>query len=314
MFALASLIPCVLSWRMLRPRLHRPFHFDPRVWRLLIRGGVPLMTLTIINLIYGTIDIPILGALTDNVQVGWYGLAYKWVGIPVFIVTAVTAAYFPRFSAHGKPMTQEFPRLVNKAVFIVLLAAIPASIGLIVVAEDLITLLYEPEYGPAIVLIQILAAQIPLAAMDTVLATALIASDRQGRYLWVSIAAAVFNPPACIVLISWSNDRYGNGAIGAAIVTILTELIVLTGAMILRSKGVLDRPTMWRAGRIVAAGLVIVPVVLGLHAWPLAVQIASGAASYGLALLVFRVVSPGELRALVASFTAGRRAEKIKID
>lgn len=314
MFALASLIPCILSWRMVRPRLHGPFHFDGRIWRLLIRGGIPLMTLTIINLIYGTIDIPILGALTNNVQVGWYGLAYKWVGIPVFIVTAVTSAYFPRFAAHGKPLTDEFPRLVNKAVFIVLLAAIPASVGLIVVAEDLITLLYGPEYGPAIVLIQILGAQIPLAAMDTVLATALIASDRQARYLWVSISAAVFNPPACILLIRWSNERYGNGAIGAAIVTILTELIVLVGAMILRSRGVLDRATMWRAGRIVVAGLLIAPVVVALDAMPLAVRIFSGAASYGVALVVLRVVGPGEVRDLLSSVTARRRAQKIKTD
>jgi O-antigen/teichoic acid export membrane protein len=310
-FALATLIPCVLSWRMMRGRIHRPFHVDRTVWRLLVRGGIPIMALTVFNMIYGTIDVPILGAITDNVQVGWYGLAYKWVGIPAFIVTAVVAAYFPRFSAHGKPMTVEFPRLVNKALFIVMLAAVPASVGLIVVADDLITLIYKPVYGPTIVLIQILAAQIPIAAMDTVLATALIASDRQSRYLWVSVAAAVFNPPACILMIHWTNRRYDNGAIGAAIVTILTELIVLTGALILRSPGVLDRATLWRGVRIVAAALVIVPAVLAVESMPLAVKIGSGAASYGVALLVFGVASVSEIRSLVSSFTARRQATQI---
>ena len=310
-FALANLIPCVLSWQMLRRRLHRPFVVDRAVWRFFIRGGIPLMALAVFNMIYGTIDVPILGAITDNVQVGWYGLAYRWVGVPAFIVTAVVAAYFPRFSAHGKPMTEEFPRLVNKAVYIVLLVAVPASVGLIVVADDLISFLYEPVYGPTIVLIQILAAQIPIAAMDTVLATALIASDRQTRYLWVSVAAAVFNPPACILLIHWTNRRYGNGAIGAAIVTILTELIVLTGALILRSPGVLDRTTMWRGVRIVGAALLIVPTVLAVRSFPLPVKIASGAASYGVALLVLGVVSVSEIRTLVSSFTARRRATQI---
>ncbi len=122
-----------------------------------------------------------------------------------------------------------------------LLASVPAAIGLAMVADDLIPALYDPQYDPSIVLIQILAGHVPLAAMDTVLAVALIASNRQSRYLWVSVGAAVFNPIACVVLIHWANDRYGNGAIGAAIVTVATELIVMVGAIVLRVPGVLDR-------------------------------------------------------------------------
>jgi O-antigen/teichoic acid export membrane protein len=161
---------------------------------------------------------------------------------------------------------------------------------------------------------QILAGHIPLAAMDTVLAIALISSNRQGPYLWVSVAAAIFNPIACIILIRWADGRYGNGAIGAAIVTVATELVVLVGAMLLRSPGVLDRRSISHCLRIVAAGLCIVPVLLGFDSLPLALQVPLGAASYGVGLLLFGAVTIGEIRSLVASFLSRRQAVHQSID
>ena len=51
---------------MVRPfvRGHRVFDF--RIWRLLVVGGVPLLALTFLNLIYGTLDVPILHAIVGE--------------------------------------------------------------------------------------------------------------------------------------------------------------------------------------------------------------------------------------------------------
>jgi O-antigen/teichoic acid export membrane protein len=303
----AAAIPCILSWRLLWPYLHRPHHFSRATSLFLLRAGIPLVVLTVFNTIYGMIDIPILGAITDETQVGWYGLAYRWVTIPAFISTAAVAAYFPRFSAHGRPIDGEFPRLVNECVRIVLLAAVPAAIGLALVSDQLMHDLYNPEFWPAIVLIQILAAHVPIATVDTVLASALIASNRIRKYLAVSVVAAVINPLACIVLIHWSYDRYGNGAIGAAIATVGTELAILGGALVLRSPGVVDARSAWSSLRIIAAGLTMVPVLLLADDLPLVVRIALGAATYGLALIAFRGITGDDFRILKSMLNARRR-------
>jgi O-antigen/teichoic acid export membrane protein len=320
-FAVATYIPLILSVPLVRRQIHRTSrpaapraHLDKRTWRFLIRGGVPLMTLTVFNLIYGTVDIPILGFITDNITIGYYTLAQKWVGIPVFISTAVVAAYFPRFSAHGHPMTDEFPKLVNKAVRIVMLAAVPCAVGLAFVAEDLVTLLYHGDFRPAIPVMRILAPQVPLAAMDTVLATALIASNRMRSYLYVSIGAAIFNPLACIVLIHWSANRYGNGAIGAAIVTVLTELIIMIAALVLKSPGVLDRTATRLCIGTILAALLMAPGLLLFDSWPLFVKVAFGVVTYGVGLLLFRAVTVDEIRSLVASFASRRRRVPTPID
>jgi O-antigen/teichoic acid export membrane protein len=191
---------------------------------------------------------------------------------------------------------------------------VPCAIGLTLVADDLIHLLYDAEFDSAIPVMRILAPQVPLAAMDTVLATALIASNRMRQYLFVSIGAAIFNPIACVFLIHWSVDRYANGAIGAAIVTVLTELIVMIGAIVLKSKGVLDREASWLSIRTIAAALLMVPALLLIDGWGLAAKVAFGAIIYGVGLLVFRAVSVAEIRSLVASITSRRRKVPQPID
>lgn len=306
-FAGATAIPAVLTWIMLIRRLHGPFTVDGQVWRMFVRAGIPLMALTVFNMIYGTVDIPILEFITDKDTVGLYSLAYKWVGVPIFIATAVVSAYFPRFSAHGQPVDAEFPRLVNQAVRVTLLASVPTAIGLAMVSDELMRALYHPDYGASAVLIQILAVHIPLAAMDTVLAVALIASDRHHRYLYVSIIAAIVNPVACVLLIHWAVNRHGNGAIGASIVTVGTELLVMIGAITLRGPGVLDRRTTTNCLRVMLAGLAIVPVLLAGNSLALPVQVALGATAYGLGLFAFRAITFTELRGLAASVTGRGR-------
>jgi O-antigen/teichoic acid export membrane protein len=288
---------------MVRPFVRGHRTFDSRIWRLLVVGGVPLMTLAVLNLIYTTLDIPILHALVGSEPVGWYAVAWRWVGIPIFITTAVTSAYYPAFSAQGNPLTEQFAPLVNRAVHIVLFVTIPASFGLVFVADEVIRLMYEQEFDSSIVLIQILAVGLPLIALDTVLATALIASDRLKGYLVVAAIAACLNPVVSAIAISITDSRYGNGAIGAAITTVATELWILGGALYFRSPGVLDRTQLGRVGRILAATALMAPALLLSAGLPLAVQVVFGIATYGLASLAFGSISVSELREIVQRST-----------
>jgi hypothetical protein len=112
----------------------------------------------------------------------------------------------------------------------------------------------------------------------------------------VSALAAVFNPLLNLAAIPITNQLFNNGAVGAAIVTVLTELILLVGLLRLRPEGVLDRPTAKVLGRTLAASLTMVPVVLALHDTPLAVQILAGVITYAAASVAFRTISIDEIR------------------
>ena len=310
---LANFIPAIAGWVMIRRSMRGHGGLDLHVWRFLARAGIPLMALVFFNQIYSTIDVPILESIGGNEPVAWYSVAYRWIGIPIFIATAVHTVYYPRFSAHGKEAGPEFAQLVNRAIRLVLLVTLPASIGLAMVADGLINTFYDASYEPTVPLVQILALHIPIAAMDTILAVALIASDRMQRYIFVSIAAAILNPIACIVLIHWADRTFDNGAIGAAIVTFGTELFVMCGALVLRSPGVFDRVTVAHAVRILAAALVIVPVVLVTGAFPWPIQVVFGVIAYAIAALLFRAVRLGELRELAGERIASRTSRRRRV-
>ena len=303
---IGPVIPTCATALMVRPYVRGNRILDFHIWRLLVVGGIPLLGLSFFTLLYGSLDVPILHALAGSDPVGWYGVAKRWVGMPVFIVTAVTLAYFPSFSMHGETVTEAFAPLVNRASHIVLFVTIPASVGLVFTADDLVRLIYRDAYDSSIVLIQILAIGLPIMALDTVLATALVASNRLKGYLIVAGIAATLNPIASAIAINITDTRYGNGAIGAAMVTVATELWVLVGALHFRSPGVVDRTELGRIGRIVAATAAMVPFLYLSAGWPLAVQVLLGLSAYAVASLVFGSISLAELRSEVAQMTRAR--------
>ncbi|MET0458725.1 MAG: flippase, partial [Ilumatobacteraceae bacterium] len=296
----------LMRWRP-RPRL------DAGVWRSLIVGGVPLMLLAVFNQIYSTLDVPLLAGLTSTTVVGWYVLAYRWAAIPVFIANAVMGSHLPEMSRLGKEPGREFADLVNRAVKLTLLASTPAAVGLAVVAPQLIELFYEPEFDGAIRPLQILAAQIPITGMDTILATALIASDRLRKYLFVAAGAAIFNPLLCAALIVVTDRVWDNGAIGAAIATALTEVAVMTCAIWLSAAGVMDRSTVSWTLRCTLASLAILPVALiaGGSVITFVTQVGLGVVLFAVAAVVRRVFplgTIGTVLAQAASMVEARRS------
>jgi hypothetical protein len=88
---------------------------------------------------------------------------------------------------------------------------------------------------------------------------------------------------------------FGNGAIGASIITVATELLMMVGAIYLRPRGVLDRGTAVFLLRCSLASLAMIPLVLASGSAGLPLKIAVGATVYALMSLALRTVSVREL-------------------
>lgn len=305
-FALATFVPVIGNYWAIRPFLReRRSPFGP-TWKSIIVGGVPLFALSAVNLLYGTIDIPIIEHIAGSEVVGWYSLAYRWVGMPIFITTVVAAAFMPRLAASAHQSAVEFAQLTNRALRIVMMVTLPASAGLALVAADLLDFVYGNEYDNSISLMQILAIQMPIAAVDTILAVALIAADRQNRYLLVAIGAAVINPVLNIIAINITQDRYGNGAIGASVVTVVTELFILAWALRLRTEGIMDSYTWKFFGRCFGAVALMSIAVLLASSTGLFIKIAVGAIVFTAASLGLGTVSVDRVKRTIKEFRRAR--------
>ena len=304
-FNLAFLIPIPFNIRRLWPYLAGNRKIEPRLWPAIIKGGFPFFILAGLLVVYGTIDVPLLQAMSGSEEVGWYSLAYRWVSVPAFFAASVATAFFPALSAEGVALAPAFSSLANRAARIALLVATPAAVGIALVASPFLTLLYGAEFQRSVPLLQILAIHIPIVSLDIVLGSVVMAADRQRQWVVISVIATIVNPLLNLVAIPQSQRLFDNGAIGAAVVTVLTEVILLVGAISLRPKGVLDRTTINGLLRIVLASSTMIPVVLLVRDAPLAVQIAAGAATYVLSSLLLRTISIDEVRGWTGA--SGRR-------
>ncbi|MGH2491104.1 MAG: polysaccharide biosynthesis C-terminal domain-containing protein, partial [Candidatus Limnocylindria bacterium] len=227
--------------------------------------------------------------------VGWYAAAYRIVTIPAFVPAIVMTVVFPALSASSSDAAA-FGRLGRRALHGVVVVSVPMALGIMVVADGLIRALgYPASFANSVLPMQILALHIPLAAIDTLIGTVLNASDRQRQWAMTGVAAAVLNPALNMIAIPLTQSALGNGAIGAAVITLATETFMLVAGLRLLPRGIIDTTTTARLARGVAAALVMAAMVWPLRDLPLFVPIGAGVLAYAASCLVLGAVSLGEL-------------------
>jgi O-antigen/teichoic acid export membrane protein len=301
--ALSGLITLVANGAQLWERVRRSMTIDLRTWKLLLLGGLPFLMSSAVLLIYGTIDIPILQGYAGSAAVGQYALAYTWVSLPASLSFLVVTAIYPALAAEGASVSPAFKRRANRALELVVFIGIPAATGIALVAPDVFsTLRYSASFAAAIPVIRILASHIPLVSIDIVLGTVIFANDRQKQWIIVGVLAAVVNPILNVFAIPFALHTFHNGAIGAAIVTVGTEVLILIGGLWLRPKGVMGWSSGWYILRCVLASVAMVPVILLFGTAPLAGKVILGIVTYGIASVAFRTASFSDMRQLVWHF------------
>ncbi|MGH2515084.1 MAG: polysaccharide biosynthesis C-terminal domain-containing protein, partial [Ktedonobacterales bacterium] len=166
-----------------------------------------------------------------------------------------------------------------------------------------VSLLHYPktftEISP---LIAILAINMPLVAVDMVLGTVLIALGKQKSWTLVGVVACVANPLVNLWAIPFTQHVFGDGAIGASITTVQSEVIMFVGALILRPKGVFTGWDVWYIFRCLLAAGLMIPAVWGLSTQAgvgILPAVCYGIVVYALAVYALQVVRNGDFKALV---------------
>jgi O-antigen/teichoic acid export membrane protein len=174
---------------------------------------------------------------------------------------------------------------------------VPLCAGTVVVAPIIPRVLGWPsDFDNASPLIAILSIQLPIVAVDMVLGVVLMAIGRQGAWVTVGIVATALKIAMDYAAIPVFEHIAGNGAIGASVVTLVTEMVMFVGAMVLIPKRLLDPRIGWDAVRILVAGLATYAAGSTLLVVSPVLGVIGGAAAYVLVAMALRVVSMADLR------------------
>ncbi|GAC1326606.1 MAG: flippase [Chloroflexota bacterium] len=177
----------------------------------------PLFLNALLQGLFFKIDSVLLLPLAGPASAGVYAAAYKVSEGAGIFSSSFTLALFPRLSRE-----RDLSQAYGLALRILLQVAFPVAAGIALLAEPIVALVGGPQYLPdSAVALAILIAYLPLSYANGLTQYVLIAAGRQ-RFLTGAFAAAlVFNLIANLLLI----PRFGY--VGAAIVTVLSEVVLI---------------------------------------------------------------------------------------
>ena len=173
--------------------------------------------------IYTHLDSVMLGFMTTDADVGYYGAAVKIKLVLVNVVTALGTVLLPRLSYYAEQgRMREFGTIIRKAFNYVVLSAAPLSLFFLLFAREGVLLLSGPEYTGAIVPMQVIMPTLLLIAVSNITGIQiLVPMGREKTVLYSEIAGALVDIALNALLI----PRYRST--GAAIGTLVAEVVVL---------------------------------------------------------------------------------------
>lgn len=173
--------------------------------------------------IYTHLDNNMLGLMTTDVDVGYYGAAVKIKNILVTIVTSLGAVLLPRASYYVEQGNmEEFRRITAKALNFVFLLAAPLTVYFTLFAKEGILLLSGDGFIGAITPMQVIMPTLFFIGITNILGIQiLVPTGREKIVLYSEIAGAIVDVIINALLIPRMQ------ATGAAIGTVVAEFVVL---------------------------------------------------------------------------------------
>ncbi|EKF86488.1 flippase [Methanobacterium formicicum] len=204
----------ICLWKFVVPR----FELDLKLWKSLIIESYPLAVSSIFAVIAFKIDTIMLSFLAGDVSTGLYSAAYKLLEALMFIPSVYATAILPVFSKFHIDSRESLQFSYYKSFKYLSMLGIPIAVGTTLLANEIILLLFQSGYIQAIPILQILIWAIPIIFVSYVIGASIISINRQHETMRISFICMLLNVILNLIFI----PKYGY--IGAAVVTVITEL------------------------------------------------------------------------------------------
>lgn len=216
-FVLAGIVGGVILYRRFYRRYEPSDSPEEGLARRILSYSVPLTATRSAGVIDNRVDAILVGAILNPTAVAFYVLAKQ---ISDFAVVPATSFGFTISPALGEQKaSDEIERaswLYEQSLRHVLLLYVPASLGLAVVAEPLVTLVFSERYLGAVPVLQVLSVYILVHAVNVTTSDGLDYLGRANERAVAKSIMAAANFGLNLLLIPTL------GVVGAAVATIIT--------------------------------------------------------------------------------------------
>jgi O-antigen/teichoic acid export membrane protein len=222
---LAEIVGVIVSFALVTKRFGAPdWKFDLEFSKSLMSLAYPFVLLGLLSMIYLRIDILMLEWMKGDEASGWYGSAYKIIEALMFVSESFMISLFPVMSRFYKTSKDSLYRVYEKSFTYLLILGLPLAMGVSILADRFILLIYKEEYINSIPVLRILIWSLALTFINAPYGRILIVINRQLEWLLVGAINTVLNIALNLILI----PRFSY--VGAGVATLITEF---TGFMLL---------------------------------------------------------------------------------
>lgn len=215
-------VVCVMNWYRCRKyidiKLTRNIDFAKHIKPIML-----LFANSIATSIYVSADTTMLGIMSGDVAVGLYSIAVKIYSVVKRLLVAMYAVAVPRIAYHwGKDDIASLRNVYTKLLSSLLVILLPASVGLIAVANEVVYFMGGPEYSQSVLTLQILSIALIGAILGGAVTYCLnIPIGREKNNLHATTLSAIIN----IVLNALLMPTFKQN--GAAFSTAVSEIFVV---------------------------------------------------------------------------------------
>ncbi len=197
-------------------------HIASKIFSL-VRNTYAIGLSSFFILIYYNLDMIMLGYMKSSNEVGIYNAAVKIFLFFILPFQLILLSFFPRLSKIGLTKTYEFKNNFFHYTLVMSITAIVLSWLLFLLSSFLVEFIFGYRYINAVLPLEIFSVNVVVVGINMLIGNPLIAWGKQNRYLIAIGLGAISNVILNFILIPKFSYN------GAAIATVLSEMIVLMG-------------------------------------------------------------------------------------
>jgi O-antigen/teichoic acid export membrane protein len=295
------------------------FHLTRRHLRLAVRVQIAATTAMIVAGLpyylhafaigaYGKLDVTLLAFLGTDREVGWYAAASTIAGLTLMAAPLLNWVVMPVFARAASRSRDELDERVRATNEVVLMAAIPVSLLVVLGASDWVRLLFGAAFAPAAAALRILAGTFVLTHVGIVYGSRLIMLGRAWTLTGIGVGGLALNGLLNVLLVRPAMKQLGDGGggVGCAIALLLTEVVVTGVTVSIAGRRALDRSTVATVVKSSAVALLVVAIdrvgaSLGVF------RLAADALAYVILAMCVGALRALELTAVVRTAFRARR-------
>ncbi|CAD6492210.1 MAG: Polysaccharide biosynthesis protein [Candidatus Argoarchaeum ethanivorans] len=245
----SEMVKTLISYSFSRKFVRPQFSIDFELWKYLFKAALPLALSSVIWIIYYQIDMLMLSPMQGDTAVGIYSAAHKLFEPFIVIPYAFMISLFPIMSEAFKTSEERLIKSYKLGLKYLLIIALPITIGIAILSDKIILLIYGAEFAESATVLQILICAIVFTFINFLLLNLLISINKQKLHALSMGICAIVNVILNLILIPILSYN------GAAIATLVTNAVLFIASFYFVSKHLFVLPVH---------EIIIKPVIAGL--------------------------------------------------